>query len=49
MFRRKKPWCTCALAFAAGILMAFILPLGFIVGMEAVIIIIFGWMLFFRQ
>lgn len=48
MFRRKKSFCACLLAFATGVLLAFLLPMGFIAGVEALIIIIFGWMLFFK-
>lgn len=49
MFRRKpKPFCLCGLAFAAGTLLAFILPLWFVAATEAIIILVFGGMLFFR-
>ena len=48
MFRRKKSCCACMGAFALGVLLAFILPIGFVAGIEALIIIVFGWMLFFK-
>lgn len=49
MFKRKpKPFCLCALAFAAGTILAFCLPLWLVAVTEAVIILIFGWMLFSR-
>ncbi|MBQ2941230.1 MAG: hypothetical protein IJD97_03230 [Clostridia bacterium] len=48
MKRRKgTSLCTCAVAFALGALLAFIMPVWFIAAMEAVIILIFGYILFF--
>ncbi len=49
MFRRKpKPFCLFGLAFAVGTLLAFILPIWFVAITEAIIILVFGAMLFFR-
>lgn len=48
MFKRRKPCCFCALAFALGVLLAFILPIAFVARIEALIIIAFGWMILFR-
>lgn len=46
--KRKGPsFCKCALAFALGTLLAFIVPVWLIAVMEAIIVLIFGWMLFF--
>ncbi len=45
--KRKCPFLCYCLVFAAGTLLAFILPLWFVVVLQAIIILIFGWMLLF--
>lgn len=45
--RRKCPILCYGLVFAIGTLLAFVLPLWFVAVLEAIIILIFGWMLLF--
>lgn len=48
MKKRKRPkLCLYAIFFAIATLIAFIVPVWLIAVMEALIILFFGWMLFF--
>ncbi len=45
--RNKCPVLCYGIFFAIGIILAFILPVGFVAVLEAIIILVFGWMLLF--
>ena len=45
--RRRPKLCLYAIFFAAATLVAFIVPVWLVAVMEALIILFFGWMLFF--